>query len=232
MRINKIALGLALMLGLSGSPIYSQEHLRIEPDEGKTYQISQADGERDLDYLAKTSDEEDAWLYLNGTWTDVGVDESSKDARMDLDKILESIPQNTPKDSSIVLYHIHPSKVELPDKIYPPSAPDLDALIQVKERIQKDFGLENVFGRVFDGFGFWEYRITGRLNAGDKYQSAYSSSDVDPEEELLDYSIMASSFGVKKINNSDSSREEKISEYLKMAKKSYKDISVTYTPLN
>lgn len=108
-------------------------------------------GEQMICKLARTADKEDAWVYVNGVWHDVGFGET--DLKVCTDTVyINSVTKNT---NEVLLYHMHVFAATN-KTLAPPSTNDLFKnawdlfLARRTKKKHKQF--------VIDGYGVWEYR--------------------------------------------------------------------------
>ena len=209
--------------------------IEIREGGGHLYRVSQDRGERDLHQLARFGDREDAWLYFNDTWLDVGSEEQTKTITLDpgiieslIEHNLKVIQIDIPRRSRLVIiYHIH-LLGEDKTSFNPPSCEDIYALALLKYQCRRLAGIELV-GKVCDGLGMWEFDISrdqeNRLclhnDAADPMKAEELYPDYPPEIALLKQRDAQESFffelliATRKIcQNTELSRNEKIRAYI------------------
>ncbi|MFA5142015.1 MAG: hypothetical protein WC471_03520 [Candidatus Woesearchaeota archaeon] len=90
----------------------SAQPLEYSPFAGNVFVRSLEDGERDLLNQAKTLSREDAYLYHNGRWYDIGISVTNKAVKTSFSTIYHLIISKViPRGSEVWKYHTHPSKL-------------------------------------------------------------------------------------------------------------------------
>jgi hypothetical protein len=133
--------------------------IQVRKGFGCVYIGSQESGENQLDQLARRATREDAWLFLDGLWIDVGYDERDRSVLCSWEAV-RSLTNNL-VDAELVWYHIHPIASDSTG-VHPPSIEDIFALVRLRGFCEEDWGVRLV-GRVFDGRGIWEVDLHGGL---------------------------------------------------------------------
>ncbi|MBN1837923.1 MAG: hypothetical protein JW820_18845 [Spirochaetales bacterium] len=135
--------------------------LRVREGVGHTYAGSRQSGEARLDSLAREVVREDAWLYADGLWVDIGYDERATSVLCSLAAIRAAA--DLAHGADLIWYHVHPRR-SAPVGVHPPSVEDIAALCVLKDFCQREFGAR-LFGKVFDGFGVWEVDLSEELQS-------------------------------------------------------------------
>lgn len=135
--------------------------LQVGAPVGTTYHLSQEQGERQLDRLARTAETEDAWIYLaaNSLWIDVGEDASFTYVYINIDPVRPLLAKLDGTEARVYLYHIHPRSILPAGMIYPPNANDIYAEANLRRALRQRYHATLV-ARVFDGYGRWAYEVT------------------------------------------------------------------------
>ena len=144
------ALGLAFLGCMN--PRYEKDFALREGSVWR-YKMAQEKGERLL-MKEREKGMEDAFLYADGEWTDIGYDEKEHSVLNDDHTIDYFIKERNPEE--ITFYHLHPSKENLA-----PSHFDVlrDAFFR------KRYPDKEIHSRVAAAGGYWEYRTTEDFNA-------------------------------------------------------------------
>lgn len=191
-RCRLIVAIIATAMSLGGWIYGGSQVLRSHTGSGFRVERSQLAGERDLNLLARQRAREDAWLFMNGTWTDVGYDEKQKSVSIDLEAVKAAVKRSLRgrsdpalrRNSLMVFYHIHPF-TEDPQMADPLSLADIHALAAVKEVCRLTGGAEAI-GAMFDGRGKWLFDLTPVLEArileDEHVQSSHHADPADYAE--------------------------------------------------
>ena len=131
--------------------------IKIVLGSGTEYKMSLKEAERELHKLARNSYTEDAWMYHDGTLTDVGMCATKKLIQFDIERIFST--EYKPEDT-IYIFHIHPKKSSKM-KINPPTG--LDFFLEQDIKRGLNLKEEQVISKVFDGIGRWTYRSNDAL---------------------------------------------------------------------
>ncbi len=161
----------AACLLLAGCPSFRLEYLDVRDGSGFRYQLSQAAGEAELGELSRRASTEDAWLFIRGTWIDIGYEERAAGVLLDPRAVIAAAQDyaraagigSSGSAESPIYYHIHPFRLD-PSVVDPPSLQDIHALTLVKEECRRILKREAV-GVVFDGRGRWSFDVTPDLEA-------------------------------------------------------------------
>ncbi|MFC1649059.1 hypothetical protein ACFL1B_06430 [Nanoarchaeota archaeon] len=147
--VRRMMVGVMALSFLFGEPL-DRAHIEVSPDAGLEYRLSMEQGEADLNRLAHTSYAEDAWLFVNGIWRDVGSNISEIGVTVDGQSDLEMAMKYALPGQPIVLYHIH-----LYDRKHlVPSQIDIARHVLRKRRL----GVvgHHAVSRMVNGLGVWE----------------------------------------------------------------------------
>jgi hypothetical protein len=156
-------LGLSAMLALGGCNSNSLTTLQVTPGAGRTYQISQQQGERDLDILARTAKKEEMFYFYGSEWKDTALLEYKKATSNSLENVLSLLPKQLAEGSTIFFYHFHPLRIGNKSFVYCPSDADIHSHVLLKKSIRKFKA--NAESIVFDGMGIWRYDVTSSLES-------------------------------------------------------------------
>src|SRR3989344_7976404 len=131
-------------------------HIQVVSGEGTTYNITEAEGEKDLGWLVRNQDKEDAWIFFDGRWVDTGFDESFDYVIQSINFILKKIAEYPGSERLVSQYHIHPDY-----HCNPPSHTDIFFSININ-RILAEHGITVVY-KVIDPSGVWTYSVTPQM---------------------------------------------------------------------
>lgn len=170
-RLVSVVVVIVGLLTLSGSIWQGRTLPQVRPGTGSRYEVSQRAGEAVLSLQAMTSRSEDAWLFLDGWWTDVGYAERRKAVQIDSAFLMEELRRQLirwkdrpdGKRFAPVLYHIHPYSRSA-WAVEPPSIEDIEALALLKRECTALTGVK-LTGAVIDGRGKWAFDLTPGLEA-------------------------------------------------------------------
>jgi hypothetical protein len=167
--------------GLNGSDPMDAPvaEIRVREGFGHLYRGAQQQGELCLHRLAQTALREDAWIYMEGFWVDVGYDEEPRGVNCTWEAV-RSLPDIT-AGRDLVWYHIHPQAGN-PNTIHPPSCKDIIALARLKMLCGDAFD-SRLTGKVLDGAGVWIVDLSEE--ARQRLCSADASMD-QPVPEIVD----------------------------------------------
>ncbi len=161
--------------------------IKVVPGKGSSYRMSQAEGESNLVNLAKTAQKEDAWMFYNSLWMDIGYTEGPHQVRIcddesfhivrsksgelrveqqSLEDLLVFAPDETCSIKEFFIYHIHRNfDGQLPPGDYrsPPSPTDIcfHAILHTYFKDKKPSMAYH--SRIADSKGIWEFRTTPQL---------------------------------------------------------------------
>ena len=130
--------------------------IRVREGFGHLYRGAQQRGELCLHRLAQTALREDAWIYTQGFWVDVGYGEEPRSVNCTWEAV-RSLPDIS-AGSDLVWYHIHPQCAE-PQRIHPPSYEDIFGLARFELLCRETFTAE-LTAKVFDGAGVWTVELS------------------------------------------------------------------------
>ena len=204
-----------------------QAVLSVRSGVGTRVVLSRAAGEQQLMALSRTAASEDAWLFTEDSWTDVGYDEGKTEVLLDLDQVTAAARGRDPADP-LALYHLHPLHEDA-RLIDPPSLQDVLSLELLKE--QCDTGITGV---IFDGRGKWTFDIGARLQAiirqrrplAADYSAVHGYGLPTNPEFFFERSFSLIAW---EENSSPDGRDERIRRFIESAGKL--DVIVTYTPI-
>ena len=242
-----VSMGTSLVI-LAGAVGSEPAGLRVRAGSGFRYELSQSAGEEHLSLLARTASTEDAWLFVGGTWTDIGYREQPKAVSVDSQAVAAACREKaagvtrvalTPK-ARPVFYHLHPFHDD-PRFVDPPSLQDIHALALLKEQCREIDG-EEMVGVIFDGRGKWIFDITPDLESRILHDEhlprpvkgvlsdyavshGYVSSTDTASRFDLDYPLVAWS---AILAGGDLSREKRIAAFIEEA--GHLGARVTYSP--
>jgi hypothetical protein len=105
---------------------------------------------------------EDAWVFCEEIWVDIGLHEHSGEIWSIHGVILPRFnPCLVPNGRCLIHYHVHPVRV-CQDKLVPPSAKDIISLASLKLFVREELQAE-LKGKVVDCSGIWTYDLTPEL---------------------------------------------------------------------
>jgi hypothetical protein len=133
--------------------------IRVRDGSGQVYKGSRERGELLLHLTARTAGREDAWLFVDGVWIDIGHDERPESVLCDWD-VVEPLRRCAP-GAEVVWYHVHPLQHD-PTIVYPPSIEDILALVRLRGFCEEDWGVR-LCGKVIDGHGIWRIDLVDEL---------------------------------------------------------------------
>ncbi len=162
--------------------IESVSKIRVRKGFGYIYSGGQNRGEMRLHMLAQRATREDAWLFVDRLWIDIGYEEQRKHVlcSWEATQLLDDFPA----DAKLIWYHIHPKRSD-PKGLHPPSIENIFALSRLKALCEKNFGAQ-LMGKVFDGFGVWEvdlsYEVQRRLYPKNVSENQPRHDSYDPRD--------------------------------------------------
>ena len=134
--------------------------LKISNNTGKKTFISQEEGEQDLQILAQYKNKEDAWIYFDGMWADIGTNITNNSVSKSNSTILNAIPEDVLSSITIHEYHTHPGNEFINNT--PPGPSDYKSLAENKKFLRAQRNV-NVVGNVVTATGVWTYDLTRHL---------------------------------------------------------------------
>lgn len=211
--IPTIWLGLALSLGACATTHY--DTIDVRRGRSHVYNMSYEEGEKQIHQVAKTREKEDCWLFIDGTWYDLGLFESKKGVYFSIKSLEKLIKKHPPKSGIIIGAHPHSIKNVPYDLVYPPSPQDVVTHTKFKKELKEKFNVR-LISRVYDGHGVWEFDATEHLglllNTPDKKRDAKLRHEKKEIETKWLYAVR----GI--LYNEGMSRREKIKRYIKAVK--------------
>ena len=168
------ALQVGLLLLLVAVRIPGQEPVSgacVREGFGHVYCGSRLAGEARLHSLAREALREDAWLFADDVWIDVGYDERADSVLCSWESFRSVTGIRTA--TGLIWYHLHPL-ASAPTGVHPPSVEDVLALALLKDLCEAELGAELV-GRVFDGCGVWDMDLSDELRGKLKRPAAAST---------------------------------------------------------
>lgn len=210
--VSMAVLGGSALLGLNSCS--DPNIINIKSGSGKVYNISYSKGRSRLHELAKTAKKEDAWLYVNEKWYDVGYSEEETQTYLAADSITRLLKED---QGEAILTHIHPHSTEY--QIFPPAPFDIASHAQLKKEARKNPKIE-FKSEVYDGYGVWRYDTTESIES--KIEGAgggvYAFFGLPHQVEKLRKRIL---------EDNSLSRKERIERYIEASKEL--GIILTYT---
>lgn len=163
--------------------------IQIKLGRGASYNCSQEDGERRLNELARSAKLEDAWIFSEGLWKDIGYMEEPHSVRLftescdyemvlqdgkscligcTLDDLLDFIPSTNSGIDNFSVYHLHCNH-PIPgyDTLLrsPPSISDVYMQAILKNHFRKSRPDLSYANRIVDSLGVWSYDLSAGLNS-------------------------------------------------------------------
>lgn len=136
---------------------------------GTRYSASLADGERELQQMARTARIETAWVFIPSisTWIAVGSDKHAHSVTARMEPVAAWLAAQQKRAGAtiprqLVLYHIHAVRTLNQQGVYPPDSGDIYALATLKHLFAVRYGVD-LTGAELDGTGIWRFDVTPAL---------------------------------------------------------------------
>lgn len=199
--------------GINSSLVLAKnDYIKVKNGKGYVYTISENEGNKQVNEVAKTAKKEDAWIYAAGKWYDIGKSEKEDNVLIPLKDVVKLLKKNHKDEKEAKFVHIHPKKY-VQEGVAPPSTYDISTHGKLKRMLRDNLQMKLSPSEIYTGDGVWTYEITDSLEEDiNNAKPGHFSKWMILESMILRETLLI-------LGNKSSSKEKKIEDYISAVKR-------------